>query len=87
MEIEALYAEYRRRHVDTYIREHLTAAEYDSMLAELKRNYIQQYRNAAHWAGETLHAIAVNAAVVEIARRIPMATLEEFTRQHRKGKG
>lgn len=86
MEMEELYSEYRRRHVENYIRQHLTADEYESMVSELKRNYVKQYQNAAQWQEETLHSIAVNATAVELARRIPMATLEEFSRQHRKAK-
>lgn len=86
MEVEALYADYRRRHVDQYIRQRLSGEEYESMLTELKQNYVKQYRNAAQWPEDTLHSIAVNAAAVELGRRIPMATLEEFCRQHRKSK-
>ena len=86
MEMEAQYAEYKRRLVENYIRQHLTKAEYDSMLSEVKKNYVMQYKNAAHWPEETLQSIAENAAAVEIARRVPMVTQEEFARQHRKEK-
>jgi hypothetical protein len=83
-EMEIQYEEHKRRLVDSYIRHHLAAGDYEAMLDEIKRNYIIQFRNAAQWPAATLHSIAVNAAAVEIARRMPMATFDEFCRQHRK---
>ncbi|MEO8131044.1 MAG: hypothetical protein ABI822_28355, partial [Bryobacteraceae bacterium] len=82
LELEVQYAEYRRTEVEAYIERELTPAAYAAMVDEQKRNYVAQFRNAAHWPAETLHAIAVNAAAVEIARRAPITAFDEFCRKH-----
>jgi hypothetical protein len=82
LELEVSYANYRRTELQTYIERELTPGEYEAMVEEQKRSYVAQFRNAAHWPAETLHAIAVNAAAVELSRRAPILHFEEFCRKY-----
>jgi len=82
LELEVAYAEYRRAEVEAYIERELTPGDYTAMVEEQKRSYVSQFRNAAHWPTETLQAIAVNAAAVELSRRAPILNFEDFCRRH-----
>ena len=82
LQLEVAFADYRRAEVETYIEHQLAPGEYAALVQEQKRSYVAQFRNAAHWPTETLHAIAVNAAAVELSRRAPMLAFEEFCRKH-----
>ncbi|HMF76852.1 MAG TPA: hypothetical protein VK604_14425 [Bryobacteraceae bacterium] len=82
LELEAAFADYCRAEVEAYIERELAPGEYAAMVEEQKRSYVAQFRNAAHWPAETLHAIAVNAATVELSRRAPLLAFDEFCRKH-----
>jgi hypothetical protein len=82
LELEEAFADYRRAEVESYIAHHLAPEEHAAMIEDHKRSYVAQFRNAAHWPAETLHSIAVNAAAVELSRRAPILTFEEFCRKH-----
>jgi hypothetical protein len=82
VELEEAYAEYKRGEVDTYIQQHLPVSEHEAMIEEIKRNYVAQFRNAAHWPAETLHMMAVNAASVEISKRLTFLLFDEFCKRH-----
>jgi hypothetical protein len=82
LELEEAFADYRRAEVESYIAHHLAPEEHAAMIEDHKRSYVTQFRNAAHWPAETLHSIAVNAAAVELSRRAPILTFEEFCRKH-----
>jgi hypothetical protein len=82
LEMEQAFADYRRAEVESYIAHHLAPGEHAAMIEDHKRSYVAQFRNAAHWPAETLQSIAVNAAAVELSRRAPILTFEEFCRKH-----
>jgi hypothetical protein len=82
LELEEAYAEYKRSEVDAYIQQHLPASEHEAMIGEIKRNYVTQFRNAAHWPAETLHMMAVNAASVEISKRLTFLLFDEFCKRN-----
>jgi hypothetical protein len=82
LELEEAFAEYRRAEVESYIAHHLAPGEHAAMIEDHKRSYVAQFRNAAHWPAETLHSIAVNAAAVELSRRAPILTFDEFCQKH-----
>jgi hypothetical protein len=84
LELEEAFADYRRSEVESYIARHLAPGEHAAMIEDHKRSYVAQFRNAAHWPAETLHSIAVNAAAVELSRRAPILTFEEFCRKHNR---
>jgi hypothetical protein len=82
LQLEVAFAEYRRAEIETYIASHLTPDEHAAMIEDHKRSYVAQFRNAANWPAETLHSIAVNAAAVEISRRAPIFTFDEFCKKY-----
>jgi hypothetical protein len=82
LQLETAFAEYRCKELETYIADHLAPGEHEALVDDHKRSYVAQFRNAAHWPAETLQAIAVNAAAVEILRRAPILTFDEFCKKH-----
>jgi len=77
-QLENEYEDYKRRHVQSYIERELPHDEYEALIAEMKRTYVKQFSNAAEWPTETLREVAINAALMEIAKRVPLITIEEF---------
>lgn len=77
-QLETEYEEYKRRHVQRYVETELSHEEHEALIAEMKRTYLKQFSNAAEWPAETLRTVAINAALVEIAKRVPLMTMEEF---------
>jgi hypothetical protein len=77
-QLETEYEDYKRRHVQRYVEQELSRDEHEALIAEMKRTYLKQFSNAAEWPAETLRSVAMNAALLEIAKRVPLMTLEEF---------
>jgi hypothetical protein len=75
--IELAYEEYRRRQLDRYIETALTPQEFQAAVETQKREYAKQYPGLEP---ETLWEIARGAARAEIARRLPLASFEEFAK-------
>jgi hypothetical protein len=77
-QIEIAYEDYKRKTVERYIEQSVSVNEHEALIAELQRSYVLQFKNASQWPSETLRSVAMNAAVVEIAKRVPLISLEEF---------
>ena len=77
-QIEIAYEDYKRKTVERYIEQSVSVDEHEALIAELQRSYVLQFKNASQWPSETLRSVAMNAAVVEIAKRVPLISLEEF---------
>jgi hypothetical protein len=84
LEMENAFAEYKRSEVERYIEQNLSPEEHAAIIDEMQRGYVAQFRNAAQWPSETLRTVASNAALVEVARRVPLLAFDEFCRQHAK---
>ena len=78
MQLETEYEEYKRRHVQRYVEQELAREEHESLIAQMKRTYLKQFSNAAEWPADTLRSVAENAVLMELAKRVPLMTMEEF---------
>jgi hypothetical protein len=78
LQLENEYDEYKRRHVQRYIEQELSHEERENLIAQMKRACLKQYANASEWSAETLRSVAEHSVVLEVSKRVPLMTMEEF---------
>lgn len=77
--LELAYEEYKKREID----EHISAnyEEYKQYVESKKQEFLDKHKSMSFWDENTLARLAETGARAEIAKRIPLHTLEAFSRE------
>jgi len=77
--IELAYEEYKKREIDEYISANYE--EYKEYVERKKQELLGKHKSMSFWDGNTLTRLAETGARAEVAKRIPLHTLEAFSRE------